>query len=128
LALIYYTSGSPTLTVTNNGGHGFLSTATANSDGFMTSNNYAPTSSGNPTVGNNMSSFCSSIPGATAASACANGTTNGCSEVAGQGGLVVSCYAATANARLTGAWDAGAYELGSTSLPAAPTGLAAVVQ
>ena len=131
LSLTYIRDSSAALTVVNNGSHIFQSTATANGQGYTTSNNYAPTSSGGATVGAgaNNSSFCSGLSSSTAAAACANGTSSACSEVSGEGGSVVSCPAIAVNARGS-TWNVAAYQFDSSSSgqPSPPTGLSAQVQ
>jgi hypothetical protein len=89
----------------------------ANGQGYVLSNNYAPTSGSNATVhaGNNISSQCSTY---SADSALCSGTSNGVTESSGWGGYVASYPAITVNARPgSGAWDAGAYQFSATAPP-----------
>ncbi len=119
-----------TLNPVDNGSLVFQSETTANGQGYVSTNNYAPTSTGDSTIGagSNLTSFCSSIGDKAAAAACVKSTTGGVTEAKGEGGYVALQSQTTAIARASsGAWDAGAYEFAnSTLLP--PTGLAAVVQ
>ena len=115
----------------DNGNHVFQSEATANSQGYTPSNNYAPTAQGNATVGTgaNLASFCSEIGLSAAATACSSATSIGVLEVSGEGGLVVQYPAIALNARAaSGAWDVGAYEYSASGAVAPPTGLAAIVR
>lgn len=111
--------------ISNGGGQVFQSESTANGQGYTASNDYAPTSDTDATVGagTNASSFCSSMPYSAASTACQSG-------LAGVS-YNTSSHSAVANqaaARTASAWDAGAYQFGNTSAVAAPTGLSAVVQ
>lgn len=109
----------------------FQTTATAITQGYTTSNNYAPTSSSGATVreGANYTSLCSTF---SSDSALCYGTSGGVSEQAGEGGMVAVWPAITPVARpATGAWDSGAYQYSagsSSNQPSAPTGLTASVQ
>lgn len=97
----------------DNGGTVPMSSATATTQGYVLANDFQPTSVTNSTVGagNNMASFCSAIPDATASSECMSGTGNGCSETSGSGGKVMVCPAIAVNARPpSGNWNAGAYQ------------------
>jgi len=107
------------------------SKATANGQGYTSSQTYpfSPTGSTSPTVGagTNLISFCNGISDSTAQAACLNDATDGVTEVAGSGGFVVSSPNRTPIAEpTTGAWDIGAYGLGTQVNP--PSGLTAVVQ
>ena len=99
--------------VVNLGGEIYQSEATANGQGYTHSNNYAPTSGSDATVGagNNLTSSCGA-----AGSALCSDTTLGNTR--------------TPNPRpSTGAWVAGAYlYAGTGSAPKPPTGLTAVVR
>lgn len=114
------------LTVTNNGGEVLQTESAANGQGYTESNNYQPTSSSNATVhaGVNLSSSCSTY---STDSALCNGTTGGETSTAGSG-VLSGLYIPSPPARGT-TFDAGAYEFnpGSSSQPAAPSGLTATV-
>ena len=112
-------------TVDDLGSEVFQSESAANGQGYTTSDNYAPTSTSGATVGAgaNNANFCKGMPNSTAAAACQAGlqgvTYDAVNHVANVGTLV----------QRSSAWDAGAYEFGSSQAPPAPpTGLAAVVQ
>jgi hypothetical protein len=114
-------SGSGTLT--NNGGHVFQSESTANGQGYVTGNAYAPTSGSSATVGAgiNNTSICTGMDNAEATAACELSTTAGVTEVSGEGGLVVGGSTVTPNARpSSGAWNTGAYQY-STPQATTPT-------
>jgi hypothetical protein len=104
-------------TITDNGHEIFQSEATANGQGYVAGNNYAPTLISNATVGAgaNLSSFCSAIADANAATACASGTSGGVSNTAGTGNAP-TYPAITINSRGT-TFDAGAYQFGSQASP-----------
>ncbi len=96
---------------TDNGNELWQSEATANGQGYTSTNNYAPTSAGNPTVGAgvNLSSICSGMDNSAAATACASGI----------GGVT---YNTTNNTAVDNtpiargvAWDIGAYECAGSS-------------
>jgi hypothetical protein len=113
---------------TDNGGEVFQSEATANGQGYTTTNDYAPTAGSNATVGAgaNLTSFCSGIGNSLAASACTKGY-GGVTYNRGNHTAVPN----TATARpSSGAWDAGAHQFssGTASRPNPPTGLTATVQ
>lgn len=101
-----------TCPITDNGGEVFETEAAANSQGYTTSNNYAPTAATNPTVGagTNYTSVASTF---SADSSLAEGT-NWAAEQAGWGGKVAIVPGvngpAPAYRPTTGAWDSGAYE------------------
>lgn len=101
-------------TITDNGGEKFMSASTASSQGYTTSNNYAPTSGTSGTVGagNNLtSSFCSILPDSYSQTACQSATSSAVAEVSGWGGYVASYPGITLNSRpSSGTWDAGAYQ------------------
>jgi hypothetical protein len=110
---------------TNNGTHLFQPEATANGQGYVAGNNYAPTVGGSTIgAGTDLTSFCNTISDPVASAACKSGTSGGVAEVAGQGGMVVSYPAIPINPRGS-TWDVGAYQY-SGLYP--PTGLAALVQ
>jgi hypothetical protein len=120
------------VTNTDNAHHIWQSTATANSQGYTVSNNWAPTSSGASTVGAGVdlaSSICSIMDNAEAAAACVEGLPS-----AGPITYNSIAHTVTDNALITrgSSWDVGAYQFsgsGSNSnAPAAPTGLKASAQ
>jgi hypothetical protein len=113
------------LTNTDNGNEIFQTEAVANTQGYTSSNNYAPTSSSAATVGTgaNLSSLCASMDNSVAAAACEHAF----------GGVT---YDATNHIAIdnpvagrpsSGAWDAGAYILNSNTVNP-PTGLVATVK
>ncbi|MGH9717544.1 MAG: hypothetical protein ACRD4R_12575 [Candidatus Acidiferrales bacterium] len=112
---------------TDNGNEIWQSESTANGQGYLNSNNYAPSSSGGATVGagSNLSSICSSMDNAEAAQACRYGiggvTYDAVNHVAVDDPLVPR----------GSAWDAGAYQFSAGAVstqPNPPGGLTAVVQ
>lgn len=96
---------------TDNGNEVFQTEAVANAQGYTSSNNYAPTSSGGATVGAgvNLSSLCASMDNSIAAAACQSG----------YGGVTydVTNHTAVDNPLTarpsSGAWDTGAYFFGT---------------
>jgi hypothetical protein len=109
------------------GGEIFQPEATANGQGYTSSNNYAPASASGATVGagTNLTSLCSALTNLTASVACTKG----------YGGVTYDQknHTAVANSPTprpaNGAWDAGAYEFGgATSIsPNAPSDLITTV-
>jgi hypothetical protein len=97
--------------LTDQGGHVYMTPTTATSQGYVSSNSYAPTSGSNSTVGtgNNLTSSCSGE----LAPLCSD-TTYACSYDTTNHKPV--CPARTPVTRpSTGAWDAGAYQYASAS-------------
>jgi len=94
-------------TVNDQGSEIFQSESTANGQGYTTSNNYAPSSSG-ATVGTgaNLTSFCNGLANATAASACKNGISAVMYDAVNHVAVPVTSKARPSS----GAWDAGAYQ------------------
>jgi hypothetical protein len=123
-------SGNPCST-RDGGGEVWQTTSAANSQGYVIGNDYAPTTGTDATVGagNDITSWCSTIPNGAAVTACESGSTGGVTEQSGWGGQVAS-YPAIQPVQRASAWDAGAYEFGlsSNGAPTPPTGLSAVVQ
>jgi hypothetical protein len=116
--------------ITDNGGEIYETTAAANAEGYTYANNWEPTASSNATVGtgNDMGSFCNSLPNSAAVTACQAGSPSAVSETTGWGGYIASYSPAMVNSRGS-AWDAGAYQFsGNSSSPNPPSGLSAVVQ
>ena len=104
-----------TCTFTDRGSEIVQTESTANGQGYVTGNNYAPTLITNATVGAgaNLTSSCSTF---SADSMLCNGTTAGVVEQAGSGGMVAVSPAIIINARPgSGAWDVGAYQFGKGS-------------
>jgi hypothetical protein len=98
-----------TCPITDNGGEVYQTEAAANGQGYTTSNNYAPTSGTNATVGagNNLTSSCSTYSPDSALCYSAVYAT----EASGWGGKVVALNTNSPTPRpATGAWDTGAYE------------------
>jgi hypothetical protein len=131
---VYFENTGSTATVTDNGHHIFQSEATANGQGYTTSNNYAPTcgTSSCSTIGAaaNLETSCSTF---STDNAFCSGTSNGCSETSYGGGEGVNCPAITVNPRKStagscttgtpGCWDSGAYlySSGSPSFTCSPS-------
>jgi len=98
-----------TCTINDNGGEIYMTSGTATSQGYVTANNFAPTSSSNSTVGagNNLHSLCSTF--STDNGFC-NGTT-GTLESSGNGGQIVVSPGISLVARpASGNWTTGAYQ------------------
>jgi hypothetical protein len=113
----FASTGSTSGTVTDNGNEVIQTESVANGQGYVPGNNYAPTSSGNATVhaGANLSSLCSGMDNAEAATACTYGyagvTYNSTTH---------TVTANTPNARGT-TWDAGAYQFSGSSGAGTPS-------
>jgi hypothetical protein len=111
---------------TEKGSELWQSVATANGQGYTVSNNWAPTSSSDSTVGQgtNLSSICNAMDNAEATAACMNGF----------GGVTYDAanHVAVDNTALArgSTWDIGAYQFSGSgsSVPNPPSGLAAIVQ
>src|SRR5208337_4007042 len=116
LSSVYDIESGVTPTITNNGDEVFQTTAVASGQGYVASNNYAPTAAINATVnaGANLTSSCSTF---SSDSALCYGTSDGAS---GTGGLLIYPTIPIIARPTTGAWDAGAYEYQSGT-PQAPT-------
>lgn len=97
-------------TVADLGGELFQSEATANGQGYISANNYAPTSSTNSSVGNGNQNTLSC---ATFGTALCSGTTAGVLEMSEDGGKVAVGYTQWPVGRpVSAAWDSGAYLYG----------------
>lgn len=123
----YTVDSGANVTINNSGGHVFQTETAANGQGYSPSNGYAPTSSTDATVGagNNLTSWCGSIPDSNAASACTKGISSFSYDSTKH---VFKVTAGTARPS-TGSWDAGAYQFGSASAGVnPPTNLQATVQ
>jgi hypothetical protein len=118
-------SSGDSCSLDDTGGEVFQTTAAANGQGYVLSNDYAPVSPSGATVGagKDDGSFCNSVPDTTGSAACASGTSGGVMEQSGWGGMV-STYSANPVVARSNTWDAGAFQFGL----APPTGLSAVVQ
>jgi len=106
-----------TTTIVDNGSEVFQSESAANGQGYVSGNNYSPTSLSGATVGAgvNLTTSCSTF---SADSALCSGTSAGVAELAGSGGYVASYPAIVVNARpSSGVWDAGAYEYPAGGYP-----------
>jgi hypothetical protein len=125
----FFNCASPSsCTQTDNGGEVFQSTSTANGQGYTLSNNFAPTSGSDATVGKgaNLTSRCSTFSSDSAL----------CSGTSGAVGEVLSKIASYPLVSLVprpsaGPWNAGAYEFPgaqSSQPPNPPSGLTASVQ
>jgi hypothetical protein len=121
------TDGS--LALTDSGNEIYQSESTADGQGYMASNDDAPTSESGATIhaGANLSSLCGGMDNSEAASACASGI-QGVTEQTGQGGYVAADNPVPPTR--SPAWDAGAYQFGgeTSNQPAAPTSLVATIQ
>ncbi len=111
-----------TCTITDNGHEVYQTEAVANGQGYVTTNNYAPTSAGNATVGAGGSNtgVCSTF---SSDSALCSGTSGAVLEQAGNGGQIASYPAITIKARSSSLWDSGAYQFQSQIPPAQPPGV-----
>jgi hypothetical protein len=125
LTAFYSVRGTAALTVKDNGGQVYQSTAAANSQGYTSSNGFQPTSALGATVGagNNASGWCSIF---SRDGALCSGTGEG--VTLGIGGVAI--FPTTAMNQRASSWDAGAYQFGASSSnkPNPPMGLAAIVQ
>jgi hypothetical protein len=98
-------------TITDNGNEVYQTESVANGQGYTTTNNYAPTASGNATVhaGANLASICNSISDSVAAAAC---------PLPIQGvAYNQTSHTAVANATPSArgsTWDSGAYQFSSS--------------
>ena len=129
LSSVYSCPTTATCTIVDSGSEIFQTTVTANAQGYVAGNNYAPTLASNATVGvgANASGQCATF--STDSALCSGGT--GTYEATGNGGRIVVSPGITVVPRpSSGTWNAGAYEFGSASAgkPNPPTGLSAVVQ
>ena len=111
----------------DNGNNVFQTLAVANAGGYClviggacTASDFAPSSGAGATVGagGNLSSLVSIY--SPADSALGSGTGNGCSEISGSGGLVVSCPTIAINSRGP-SWDTGAYEFAAATQASPPS-------
>ena len=126
-SLWYCQAGADCTATNDNGSEVYQTEAVANGQGYTSANNYAPTASGNATVGAgaNLTSLCATF---SSDSALCSGTSLGVTEQAGQGGYIAVSPAITLVSRpVIGSWNAGAYEYDGGQ-PNPPTGLTAVVQ
>jgi len=100
----------------------YMTSATAAGQGYKSANDFAPTASTNSSVGagTSNSTFCNGLSDTTAKNSCLSGTTNGCKYVVSN--HTVSCPAIQPTARLSTAWDAGAYQFSSTAKTTPPQG------
>lgn len=131
LSSVWVCQSPATCTVNDNGHQVYQSESTANGQGYTSTNSYAPTASGNATVGAgaNLTTSCATF---SSDSALCGGTSLAVIEQAGQGGYIALSPAITSVPRpSSGSWDAGAFQFGSGSgssgPPNPPAGLTAVV-
>jgi hypothetical protein len=137
-SLLNIASGAMSVSIVDNGGSVWQTEATANAQGYVQGNNYAPTSANGSTVGSavNLASSCSTL---SPDSAFCSGSSGGASEQASNGGYVAVAPSTpprnvpsgcTPTAHITGCWDAGAYlfSSGTVTQPIAPAGLSATAQ
>jgi hypothetical protein len=126
LSSVYNNNAGGAANIIDDGGHVFQSESQANSQGYTASNNYAPNSSGDATIGagSNLTSRCNSMSYAPAANACKAGfaavTYDATNHVANASNVVPRPS--------TGNWDAGAYSFGTAVVVNPPSGLTATVQ
>jgi len=123
---ITYPGSNPYVTFSDDGGQVYQSVATANSQGYTSSNNYQPTSTSGATyhAGANLTSLCATF---SSDSTLCFGTTGGVTNTAGSGNIPT--YYVTLPPARESTWDSGAYQYaltGSGIQP--PTGLTALVQ
>ncbi|HUO15598.1 MAG TPA: hypothetical protein VMX38_11480 [Verrucomicrobiae bacterium] len=116
-------------TETDIGGEVIMSSSAATAAGYSASNNFAPTSSSSPTVGQgiNMTSQCLTY---SSDSELCSGTAGAVQVQVGWGGEV-AFYPGIAMPNARGSsWDAGAfqYSASTSGQPLAPTGLTAAIQ
>jgi hypothetical protein len=114
------------MTGTDKGNEVWQSESTANSQGYVSSNNYAPTASSNATVGAgaNLTSLCTSMDNSIAVAACENGYAGVTYNTSNHTALANTPIARASS----GSWDAGAYVYSASGSVNPPTGLAASVQ
>jgi hypothetical protein len=105
-------------TVTDKGNEVIQTAATATSQGYSSSNNYAPTSATASTVGagQNMTSYCATF---SPDSALCSGTSDAVAETSGDGGKVAA-YPAIPIVSRASDWDAGAYQFSASTKPPGP--------
>jgi hypothetical protein len=109
-------AGNTCTTKTDLGGDIFQTTAVANGQGYVLSNDFQPTTGASTLqAGLNESSACGT--GGFTSDLC-SGTSNGVIEISGNGGFIVSSPAITVNARGT-TFDAGAYQFQASAPPSA---------
>jgi hypothetical protein len=124
----YSCDSGATCTFTDKGNEVFQSESTANQQGYVRGNFYAPTGSNDATVGAgaNDTSSCRTF---SADLALCSGTSRGVIEQASAGGMIATSPAISAVARpASGAWAAGAYQFGGGAALQPPSNLAATVQ
>jgi hypothetical protein len=128
ISTLYSCNSGAACTDTDNGNEIFQSESTANGQGYVASNNYAPTSSTDATVGAgaNNATFCNALPDATAKAACNNGAAPVSYASASHSVIIPKPVPRPSS----GAWDVGAYQYGTSSAsnPVPPAGLAAAIQ
>jgi hypothetical protein len=125
LSSVYNCNAGALCNITDNGSEIYQSQSAANGQGYVPSNNYAPTAASNSTVnaGINATSFCNSIPDATASAACKNGNATVTYD-----SLKHAVVLPTPVPRpSSGAWDSGAYEYTASDTVNPPSGLSAIV-
>jgi len=125
LSSVYDLGSNPNVTVADDGNEVFQSEATANGQGYASSNNYQPTSTSGATyqAGKNLSSSCAAY---SSDSALCRGSTGGVTNTAANGN-VPAPYISNPASRGT-AWDVGAYQYQIDPPPDPPSGLSAVVE
>jgi hypothetical protein len=130
LTSVYFENGTPiSFSVKDNGGELFQSESQANSQGYTTSNRYAPSSSSGSTVsaGQSAAGSCSTF---SSDGALCKGTSGGVLEGSNQ---IATYPAVSLVTRSSSNWDIGAYQFGAGSgsanqPPTPPRNLAAIVQ
>jgi hypothetical protein len=126
LSSIYICATGGQCSINDNGNEIYQTTGVANQQGYVASNNYAPTTGGATIgAGANLSSQCGTF---SPDGEFCQGTSDGASEQSGSGGQIAIDPAISMVARQS-SWDVGAYEFGgSGGTPTPPTGLTAAVQ
>jgi hypothetical protein len=128
-ASVYVCNTTGQCTVTDTGNEVYQTESTANAQGYVPQNDYAPTQASNATVGagSNQSSSCTTFSND---SELCGGTSDAANEQSGGGGEIAYFPAISMIPRpASGSWDAGAYEFSAAGgPPSPPSGLAAQVQ
>jgi hypothetical protein len=125
LSNVYQINGGVNATIKDNGSEVYQTTSAANAQGYSASNNYAPTSNTNATVGAgaNLSNSCGTF---SSDSELCGGTSDGAAEQQADGGEIAN-FPALAMVPRQSSWDAGAYQFGGGA-PNPPTNLSATVE
>ena len=122
---VYVCHTSGTCAINDAGSEIFQTTSVANSQGYVASNNYAPTQTSGATVGVGavLTSSCSVF---SADGEFCGGTSDGAALQNANGGQVAN-FPAVAMISRPPTWDVGAHQFGTSARPVPPTNLTAVV-